>query len=106
MKVTVSVTLEADDDTPTVVHDVFTLHRGPLAPDTLGLGLDEAKGLLAAVQETMVNEQVKSELAAQAPCPGCGRPRRHKDTRDIVVRSLSHAAPVEPPVVALRLQRR
>jgi hypothetical protein len=88
MKVTVSVTLEADDDDPTVVHDVFTLHRGPLAPDTLGLGLDEAKGLLAAVQETMVNEQVKTELAAQAPCPDCGRSRRHKDTRDIVVRSL------------------
>jgi hypothetical protein len=88
MKVTVSVTLEADDDTPTVVHEVFTLQRGPLAPDTLGLGLDEAKGLLAAVQEAMVDEQVRTELDAQAACPDCGEARRHKDTRKIVVRSL------------------
>jgi hypothetical protein len=28
MKVTVSVTLEADDDTPTVVHEVFSLEAG------------------------------------------------------------------------------
>jgi len=88
MKVTVSVTLEADDDTPTALHEVFTLSRGPLAPDTLGLGLDEAKGLLAAVQETMVNEQVRTELSAQAPCADCGSARPHKDARDIVVRSL------------------
>jgi hypothetical protein len=57
MKVTVSVTLEADDDTPAVVHEVFSLKRGALAPDTVGLQLAEAKDLLSAVQEKMVNEQ-------------------------------------------------
>ena len=46
MKVTVRVTLAADADAPTVVNEVFTLERGPLAPDTLGLQLDEAKSLL------------------------------------------------------------
>ncbi|MGH9066347.1 MAG: hypothetical protein ACRD0J_02315 [Acidimicrobiales bacterium] len=44
MKVSVQVVLEADDDTPAVVREVFTLERDALAPDTVGLRLDEAKG--------------------------------------------------------------
>ena len=88
MKVSVQVVVEADDDTPTVVHEAFTLERAGLRVDTVGLRLDEAKDLLAAVQDTVVNEQVKASLAAQVACPGCGTPRRHKDSRDIVVRTL------------------
>jgi hypothetical protein len=88
MKVTVRVTLEADDATPTVVHEVFTLARGALASDTLGLHLDEAKDLLCAVQSAIVEEQVRGALAAQVACPDCGKGRRHKDAREIVVRSL------------------
>jgi len=88
MKVTVQVTLETDDDTPNVVCDVFTLQRGALGCDTLGLHLDEAKDLLAGVQSAVVEEQVRSALAAQIACPDCGTPRRHKAARRIVVRSL------------------
>jgi len=73
MKVTVSVTLEADDDSPTVVHEVFSLERGALVPESLGLQLDEAKDLLAAVQEKMVNEQVRGALASETAGPECGR---------------------------------
>jgi hypothetical protein len=51
MKITVSVTIQADDGTPAVASDVFTLEREALAPDSLGLHLDEAKDILAAVQE-------------------------------------------------------
>jgi hypothetical protein len=54
MKISVQVSIQADDDAPTVVHEVFALERGALAPDTVGLRLDEAKDLLAAVQEKMV----------------------------------------------------
>jgi len=88
MKVTVRVTLEADDDTPAVVHEVFALARGALASDTLGLHLDEAKDLLCAVQSAIVEEQVRGALAAQVACPDCGKAHRHKDAREIVVRSL------------------
>ena len=49
MKVTVQVMLHADDDTQTAVREAFTLTRAVLAPDTLGLQLQEAKDLLAAV---------------------------------------------------------
>jgi len=88
MKVSVQVVIEAGDDAPTVIHEAFTMERGALGADTLGLRLDEAKDLLSAVQETVVNEQVKASLAAQVACPDCGVPRRHKDGRDIVVRTL------------------
>jgi hypothetical protein len=40
-----------------VVCDVFTLERGPLTADTVGLRLAEANDLLAAVQQTLVAEQ-------------------------------------------------
>jgi hypothetical protein len=36
----------------------------------------------------MVDQQIQRAIAAQAPCRHCGRARRHKDTRTIVVRSL------------------
>lgn len=82
------VVIESQDGTPTVVRDVFSLERGALGPDTVGLHLDEAKDLLSAVQEAVVDEQVKAALAAAVACPGCETPRRHKDARTIVVASL------------------
>jgi len=88
MKLTVQVVVEPDGDAPTVVRDVFCLERGTLGPDSLGLGLAEAKELLAAVQATMVDEQVNTTLAAHAACDRCGTHRRHKDARRIVVRTL------------------
>jgi hypothetical protein len=88
MKLTVKVVVEPDDDAPTVVREVFQVERGGLGPDTLGLGLAEAKDLLAAVQATVVDEQVNAALAAHAACPGCGTPRRHKGAHRIVVRTL------------------
>ena len=87
MKVTVQVVFDGDDES-TEVREVFALERGAVTPDTLGLRLGEAKDLLCAVQETVVDAQVKGTLAAQAACPHCGTPRRHKDTRAIVVRTL------------------
>ena len=37
MKITVQIVLHADDDTETVVREAFTVQRGALAPETLGL---------------------------------------------------------------------
>jgi hypothetical protein len=88
MKLSVQVVLHADEGTETVVHEVFHLDRGPLTPDSLGLGLAEAKDLLAAMRRALVTEQVSAGVAAQVACPHCGRPRRHKDKPAIVVRSL------------------
>jgi hypothetical protein len=88
VKLTVQIVVESDGDAPTATREVFQLERGTLGPDTLGLGLAEAKGLLAGVQAATVDEQLAAELAAQAPCRHCGTPRRHKGSHTIVVRTL------------------
>lgn len=98
MKLTVQVVLHTDDDTETVIREVLTLQREePLAGDTLGMQVSEAKDLLAAVQDTLVDQQVATALAAQVACPHCGVARRHKDTRTIVVRSVFGALRLASP---------
>jgi hypothetical protein len=98
MKLTVHVTLSGDDDdTETVVREVFALKREALTPDRLGLGLAEAKDLLAAVQDTLVTAQVSAAVAAQDTCPDCATPYRHKDKHTIVVRSLFGTLRLDSP---------
>src|SRR5271166_6964910 len=99
MKFTVQVIVHPDDDTEAspVVRGVFAADRGDLAPDTLGLQLAEAKDLLAAVQDTVVEQQATAAITKQVACPHCGAPRRHKDTRTIVVRSLFGALRLTSP---------
>jgi len=92
VKVTVQVVLQDDDEScPTVVREVFSLQRGVLTPDTLGLHLAEAKDLLGAVQQTLVEAQAQAAVTAAVPCPDYARPRRHKNIRHIVVRSRASA---------------
>ena len=82
MKVSVRVIVHPDDDAGAspVVREVFAADRDDLALDTLGLQLAEAKDLLAAVQDTVVEQQVNAAITKQAACPDCGRACRHKDT--------------------------
>ncbi len=72
MRLRVQVVVDFDDGAAEVVRDAFELAPRRLAPDTVGMGLAEAKGLLAAVQEAVVDEQVKAALAEQQRCPHCG----------------------------------
>ncbi len=80
MKVSVQVIVYPDDDTEAspMVREVFAADRGDLAPDTLGLRLAEAKDLMAAVQDTLVEQQASAAITKQGACPHCGRARRHK----------------------------
>ena len=52
-----------------MVREVFSLQRGVLTPDTLGLHLAEAKDLLGAVQQTLVEAQAQAAVTARVPCP-------------------------------------
>jgi hypothetical protein len=42
---------------------MFAVSRATLAPEALGLHIDDAKGLLAAGQERTVDEPVRTEVA-------------------------------------------
>jgi len=99
MKFSVQVIVHPDDDTEAspVVREVLTFNRDDLAPDTLGLQLAEAKDLLAAVQDTVAGQQASTAVTKQVACPDCGRARRHKDMRTIVVRTLFGALRLASP---------
>jgi hypothetical protein len=64
VKFNVQVVVETDGVSPVVVREVFSIERGVLSPDTLGLRLAEANDLLAGVRATMADQQVSAELAA------------------------------------------
>ena len=99
MKLTVQVIVHPEDDaeSPIVVREVFAVDRDALAADTLGLHLSEAKVLLAAVQDTLVEHQVDAAITKQVACPRCGGTRRHKDSRPIVMRTLFGTLRVDSP---------
>src|SRR5664280_1195944 len=88
---------QPESDTPTVLREVLVLDRDGLGIDTVGLQLDEAKELLAGVQDIVVDAQVAVAVAAQVGCPHCGAARRHKDTGQVVVRSLFGTLRVPSP---------
>jgi hypothetical protein len=77
-----------DDEQAPIVHEVASIERGDLSVDTLGLQLAEAKDLLQQVQTVVIDPQVRTQVAQQVACPGCGRARAHKDAHTIVVRTL------------------
>ncbi len=57
MRIRVQVVIESDQETtPLHVEEVACFNRGELTPETLGLRLDEAKQILAGVQQAMTCE--------------------------------------------------
>jgi hypothetical protein len=99
MRFIVQVRIEPDgtDNNEATVVDVAVVERDELSPASLGLSVDDAKAILAGVQDTMVAEQCATALAAASCCEVCGRRFAHKDTRRLVVRSLYGTVRVANP---------
>jgi hypothetical protein len=75
MRIRIQVVIEADQEaTPVCVEEVACFERGLLSPETLGLRLEEAKQLLAGVQQIMTAQQVEEYVEQQRQCPHCQRP--------------------------------
>ena len=88
MRMGIQVVIESDDHDTPITDEVACIQREDLAPETLGLTLDEAKDLLANVQANMVKEQAAEYIEQQRRCPLCGKVRGQKGQKDIVFRSL------------------
>ncbi len=60
MRIRVQVIIEADQESaaPPHIEEVACFQRGTLSKDSLGLRLDEAKGLLAGIQQVVTAQQV------------------------------------------------
>ena len=95
MRFIVQVRIEPDtttsDATESVggnVVDVAVVERGELSSATVGLSVEDAKTILAGVQDTVVAEHCEAALEAVVCCEHCGRRFAHKDDRQLVVRTL------------------
>lgn len=91
MRVVVQVRIHHDDDEPDgdgELIDIAAIDRTDLASSTVGLSIDEAKQILAGVQDTVVTEHAAEVLVARAHCDGCGRRFASKDSRVITMRTL------------------
>lgn len=79
MRIRVQVIIEADQESaiPLYIEEVACLERGSLSPETLGLRLDEAKQLLAGVQQIITTQQsANSRSLAPACIPVPANPER------------------------------
>src|SRR5712692_3352732 len=91
MRMTLQVVIEDEDHhTPPLVKEVFRLERKceDLRPETLGLKLDEAKDVLAAIQTALVTAQATRFLEQQSFCPDCGMPYPKNGTHHLTFRTL------------------
>src|SRR6185437_9681254 len=97
MKIRVQLMIEAEGDTPEIVREVAQWERNGLQPETLGLSLTEAKGLLNQVQQTMVTRQAQQYVAEHRACPRCGSSRTYKDHHSLEVRTLFGQLTLDSP---------
>ena len=63
--------------------NVFAFSRTDFALETIGLTLKDGKGLLKAVQQFVVEEQVKKFLEDHQQCQSCQKPYRIKGYHSI-----------------------
>jgi hypothetical protein len=56
MKIKLQLSIENDDGEIVIKEELMAIERDTLCLDNLGLSLDEAKQLLAGVQQAMVNQ--------------------------------------------------
>lgn len=89
MPIKIQLVFEDEGGGPPIVQEVAQLERCDLSPATLGLTLSEAKTLLHRLQSHLVEQQVSTYQRHQLPCPYCQQPRRVKDNRHLVYRSLN-----------------
>jgi hypothetical protein len=89
MRIRVQVLIEADGEAPPLrVEEVACFERGQLTEDSLGLRLDEAKQVLAGVQQAMTAQQVEEYVEQQRRCSRCQQPLAYKGHHQIGVRTL------------------
>jgi hypothetical protein len=99
MRIRIQVIIEADQESVIPLHseEVACFERGTLSAETLGLRLDEAKQMLAGVQQVMAESQVEEYVEQQRQCPHCQQSLPCKGHHQISVRTLFGKLTLESP---------
>ena len=70
------------------VQEIACLERKEHRLEEVGLALREAKKLLGAIQQRMVEQQVEEYLETQRSCPHCGKTRGQKGSHTLTFQTL------------------
>jgi hypothetical protein len=76
--------LIAESEVGQQVQEIACLERKEHRLEDIGLTLREAKKLLGAIQQRMVEQQVEEYLETQRSCPHCGRARGVKGSHTVM----------------------
>ena len=74
---------------------------GDLTADGVGLGLAEAKALLAELQQRLVQSQIDEYVTCARVCPDCLKLRRLRDQRTRALQTLFGTVKVAAPRIRL-----
>jgi hypothetical protein len=88
MRVKLRLVLCSDDGHEETVTDLVTLQKDSTRLEHLGLSLKEAKQLLTAIQQHVLQQQVEAFLASHSTCPDCGAPLKVKGSQTRSFRTL------------------
>ena len=80
--------LIAESEVGQHVQEIACLERKEHRLEDVGLTLREAKKLLGAIQQRMVEQQVEEYLETQRSCPHCGRARGLKGSHTVTFQTL------------------
>ncbi len=80
--------LIAESEVGQHVQEIACLERKEHRLEDVGLTLREAKKLLGAIQQRMVEQQVEEYLETQRSCPHCGRARGLKGSHTLTFQTL------------------
>jgi hypothetical protein len=76
------------DNSQEQMHEIMSLQRTELKPETLGLTLAEGKAILREIQRVVVEHQIAECVAAHQHCSACGQPRHSKGHHDLPLRTV------------------
>jgi hypothetical protein len=71
------------------------VERQDLTPETFGLSLAEGKAILQALQEVVVEWQMRAYLQQHRACPHCGKGRQSKGAHHTVFGTVFGALPID-----------
>ena len=78
-------------------HEITSVQRTELKPETLGLTLAEGKAILGEIQRVVVEQQTAQCVAAHRPCSDCGQPRSHNGRHDLALRTVFDKITIQSP---------
>jgi hypothetical protein len=97
MRVEVQLRIVGDDDTVLSADEIIRLDKTSDRVEAIGFSLDEAKTLLADLQNRLVTAQAACYAARHRHCPACGRRLRSKGYETIVFRTAFGAIRLASP---------